>query len=102
MVSGIAQISQPLRILNDGVEFVPVNYENAATISRGVNGVFLDGNVSVRAPKRIDEFVVISRNVNDRTSEIQAARTRCSASVPVGGGSNENRGDVKIDIGAFH
>jgi len=29
-------------------------------------------------------------------------RTRRSASVPVGGGSNENRGDVKIDIGAFH
>src|SRR6266700_3461593 len=63
LVSGIAKISEPFRVLDDGVEFMPVNHENAATISRDVNSVFLDRNVSVSAPKCADEFVVILRPV---------------------------------------
>ena len=66
LVSGIAQIGEPLRVLDDGVQFMSVNHENAATIRGDVNGVFLNRNVSVSAGKRADEFVVISGNVNNR------------------------------------
>src|SRR6266436_651198 len=66
LVSGIAKISEPFRVLDDGVEFMPVNHDNAATISRDVNSVFLHRNVSVSAPKCADEFVVISGHVNNR------------------------------------
>src|SRR5207302_256654 len=66
LVSGIAQISEPLRILNDGVELMSVNHENAATISRDVNRVLLNRNVSVSAAEGADELIVISGNVNHR------------------------------------
>lgn len=64
-VADVAEISQPLGILHDGVELVPVNDQNAAIIGGNVNRALLDRYVPVGTGERRNEFVVITRDIND-------------------------------------
>src|SRR5947207_10387384 len=43
-----------------------MNHQNAATIGGDVDSMFLNRNIPVSARKRAHEFVVISRDVNNR------------------------------------
>ncbi len=68
LIPRIAQIREPPCILDDSVEFMSMNDENAPTISGDVNGMFLNGDIAVGTGEGADELVVISRDVNDRNS----------------------------------
>ena len=51
LVTDDADKGEPLHVLHNSVEFVSVNDENASAVRRPMNGVFLDGDVSVGAIK---------------------------------------------------
>src|SRR5947209_9688651 len=65
LVANVTDESEPADILHDGIELVPVDDEDAAVVCRGVTRALLDGDVAVSAFEARDEFVVISRQVDD-------------------------------------
>ena len=47
LVAGVADEGEPLDVLHDGIEFVPVNDQQAASVRGGVDGARLDGDGAV-------------------------------------------------------
>ena len=64
LIADIPDMGEPLRALDDGIEFMAVDDEQAATVGGGVNGAGLDGDVAEIVVIRGDELVVIPRDVN--------------------------------------
>lgn len=65
LVTDIAEKRQPLHILHDGIKLVPVDDENALSSRGDVDGAWPNVDVAVAAAEIADQFVVISRNIND-------------------------------------
>lgn len=57
-------MGEPLAVLDDGIEFVTVNDQQAPAVRGGVDGVFLDGNRTVFAVETGEKFVVVSGDID--------------------------------------
>ena len=64
LITKVARKGEPLHILHNGVELVPVNDQNLPPIRRAMNRIFLDRDVSIDAVKVGQEFIVIPGNIN--------------------------------------
>lgn len=64
LVAKIAQQREPLDILNNGVELMPVKDQNTAPIRRDMNRMLLNRDRTIRSEVAGKELVVISRNVD--------------------------------------
>ncbi len=64
-VANVAREREPLYVLHHGVELVPVNNEHPASVRQTMNGVLLQGDITIGAIKFGEQIVVIPRNVND-------------------------------------
>ena len=51
LVADVADKGEPLHVLHNGIEFVSVDDENAPAVRRPMDGMLLDGDVSVGAIK---------------------------------------------------
>src|SRR5207237_9128676 len=65
LVANVARKREPLHVLHDGVELMPVNDEHAAAINQTMNGMLLHGDVAVSTVKLGQQVVMIARDVND-------------------------------------
>src|SRR5207249_1914665 len=77
LVADVANKGEPLHVLHDSVEFVSVDDENAPSVRRAMDGMFLDRDVSVGAIKRTDHLIVVSRDVNNAGPEMDIGNPRC-------------------------
>ena len=64
-IADVTQVREPPHVLNNCVQFVPVHDEQAASIRRFVNGVFLKGHAGVVSVESREEFIVVADDVND-------------------------------------
>ena len=64
LVAHVADVGEPLDVLDHSVEFIAVDDEQAATVSGLVDGVMDDGEVAVLAPKIAHHLVVVAGNVD--------------------------------------
>ena len=64
-IADVAQVREPPHVLNNRVQLVPVHDEQAASIRRFVNGVFLKGHAGIVSVESGKEFIVIADDVND-------------------------------------
>src|SRR4029434_6263261 len=65
LIADIAEKGEPLDILHHGVELVPVQDEDPASVGRNVKCVFLDRDRAVSAEVTGEKFIVIAWNVDD-------------------------------------
>ena len=65
LIADIAEKGEPLDILHDGVELVPVQDEDPASVGRNVKCVFLDRDRAVSAEMTGEKLIVIAWNVDD-------------------------------------
>ncbi len=64
-IADVTQVREPPHVLNNRVQFVPVHDEQASSIRRFVNGVFLKGHAGVVSVESREEFIVVADDVND-------------------------------------
>jgi hypothetical protein len=65
LVAHVACEREPLHVLHDGVELMPVNDEHSAAIGQAMNSMLLQGDVAIGAVEFGEHIVVIARDVND-------------------------------------
>ena len=65
LVADIAEKGEPLDILHHGVEFVPVQDEDPASVGRNVKCVFLDRDRAVSAEMTGEKLIVIAWGIDD-------------------------------------
>src|SRR5207237_6555915 len=65
LVANVARKREPLHVLHDGVELMPVNDEHAAAINQTMNGMLLHGDVAISTVKLGQQVVMIAWDVND-------------------------------------
>ena len=64
-IADVTQVREPPHVLNNRVQLVPVHYEQAASIRRFVNGIFLECHACVVSVEGGEEFIVIPDDVDD-------------------------------------
>lgn len=64
-ISNVPDMGQPAKVLNHGIELMPVGHEKAAAVNRGMKGTRLDMDVRVITCEIRDPFVVVARDVDD-------------------------------------
>ena len=64
-IAYVPEVGQPAEVLDDGIEFMPVDDEDFSAVRRGVDRVLADFDAGVVPVEGGEEFVVVARNVND-------------------------------------
>ena len=65
LIADITEKGEPLDILHHGVELVPVQDEDSASVGRDMKCMFLDRDRAVSAEMTGEKLIVIAWNVND-------------------------------------
>ena len=65
LIANIAEKGEPLDILHHGIELVPVQNEDPASVDRNVKCVFLDRDRAISTKMTGEKFIVIAWNVDD-------------------------------------
>src|SRR4030095_3254548 len=65
LIPDIAEKGEPLDILHHGVELMPVQDEDSASVGRDMKCMFLDSDRAVSAEMTGEKLIVITWNVND-------------------------------------
>jgi hypothetical protein len=64
-IAYVPEVGQPAEVLDDGIEFMPMDDEDLSAVCRGVDRVLADFDAGVVPVEGGEEFVVVARNVND-------------------------------------
>ena len=64
-IADVPEVGQPAEVLDDGIEFVPVDDEDFSAVRRGVDRVLADFDAGVVPVEGGEEFVVVADDVND-------------------------------------
>jgi len=64
-IADIPEVGQPTEILDDGIEFMPVDDEDFSTVRRGVDRILSDFDAGVVTVEGGEEFIVVADDVND-------------------------------------